>query len=54
MRYLKQFTIILTISLLGEVLHYIIPLPVPASIYGLLLMLAALAAILYERGDMER
>ena len=45
MRYLKQFTIILTISLLGEVLHYITPLPVPASIYGLLLMLAALAAI---------
>ena len=41
MRYLKQFTIILTISLLGEVLHYFIPLPVPASIYGLLLMLAA-------------
>lgn len=42
MRYLKQFTIILAISFLGEALHYLIPLPVPASIYGLLLMLAAL------------
>ena len=42
MRYLKQFTIILFVSFLGETLHYLIPLPVPASIYGLLLMLAAL------------
>ena len=40
MRYLKQFTIILFVSFLGETLHYLIPLPVPASIYGLLLMLA--------------
>lgn len=42
MRYLKQFTIILFISFCGELLHYFIPLPVPASIYGLLLMLLAL------------
>ncbi len=42
MRYLKQFTIILFISFLGELLHWMIPLPVPASIYGLLLMLGAL------------
>lgn len=42
MRYIKQITIILTISLLGEALRYILPLPVPASIYGLLLMLLAL------------
>lgn len=42
MRYLKQFTIILLISFLGEVLHYIIPLLIPASIYGLVLMLLAL------------
>ena len=39
MRYLKQFMIILTISFLGEVLHYIIPLLIPASIYVLLLLL---------------
>ena len=42
LHYLKQFTIILFVSFLGETLHYLIPLPVPASIYGLLLMLAAL------------
>ena len=53
MRYLKQFTIILTISLLGEVLHYFIPLPVPASIYGLLLMLAALLTGVVKRDSVR-
>ena len=53
MRDLKQFTIILTISLLGEVLHYIIPLPVPASIYGLLLMLAALLTGVVKRDSVR-
>lgn len=42
MKYMKQFGIILAISLGGEVLNAGLPLPVPASIYGLLLMLAAL------------
>lgn len=42
MKYLKQFFIILMISFLGELLKYILPLPVPASIYGLLLMFTAL------------
>jgi holin-like protein len=35
MKYLKQFGLILLISFCGEVLSYLIPLPVPASIYGL-------------------
>ncbi len=42
MKYIRQFTIILFISLTGEVLHLFIPLPVPASIYGLLIMLTGL------------
>ncbi|MDO4297088.1 MAG: CidA/LrgA family protein [Lachnospiraceae bacterium] len=42
MKYIKQFAIILAVSFIGEVLHEILPLPVPASIYGLVLMLAAL------------
>lgn len=42
MKYLKQFCIILLISFLGELLHFLIPLPIPASVYGLVLMLAAL------------
>ena len=44
MKYMKQFGVILAISLLGELLNHLIPLPVPASIYGLILMLAALCS----------
>lgn len=38
MKYLKQFGIILFISFLGEMLNSILPLPIPASIYGLVLL----------------
>lgn len=44
MKYLKQFLWILLISFLGEVLRALIPLPIPASVYGLVLMLAVLRA----------
>lgn len=42
MKYLKQFLIIMLFSFIGEGLNYIIPLPVPASIYGLILLFIAL------------
>ncbi len=42
MKYVRQFLIILLISLLGELLHHWIPLPVPASIYGIVLLFLAL------------
>lgn len=42
MKYLQQFLIIIVISFVGEVLHALIPLPIPASIYGLVLMLICL------------
>ena len=42
MKYVRQFLIILAISFLGELCRYYIPLPIPASIYGLVLMLIAL------------
>ena len=38
MKYLKQLTVILIVSLVAEALGYFIPLPVPASVYGLILM----------------
>ena len=43
MKLLYQFGVILTITFLGEIMHVILPFPIPASIYGLLLMLVALA-----------
>lgn len=42
MKLLYQFGIILFVTFLGELLYRMIPLPIPASIYGLLLMLLGL------------
>ncbi len=42
MKYIRQFFIILLFCFLGEFLKYLIPLPIPTSIYGLILMLTAL------------
>ena len=44
MKYIRQFIIIILISFVGEVLNYLLPLPIPASIYGLVLMLLGLAS----------
>lgn len=42
MKFLRQFMIILLLSFLGEVLKMFRPLPIPASVYGLVLMLVCL------------
>ena len=42
MKILKQFLIILAISFVGEILKYILPLPVPASIYGMVILFIGL------------
>ena len=42
MKYVKQFLIILAVSFLGELLKYVLPFPVPASIYGMVLMFVGL------------
>lgn len=42
MKYLKQFLIILTISFVGEALKLLLPLPIPASIYGMVILFAGL------------
>lgn len=42
MKHILRLTIILAISLLGELLNAWIPLPIPGSIYGLVLMLVGL------------
>ena len=41
-KYLFQFARILAFCFLGEILHAVLPLPIPASVYGLMLLLAAL------------
>ena len=42
MKYIRQFLIILAISLAGELLNYFLPLPIPASIYGMAILFAGL------------
>ena len=39
---LRQFLVVMAVSFIGEILHAVLPLPIPASIYGLVLMLALL------------
>ena len=42
MKYVKQFSIILGIPFLAELLEILIPLPIAASVYGLVIMLVGL------------
>lgn len=53
MKYMKQFGIILIITFLGEGLKALIPLPIPASIYGLVLMLVALMTGIIKLNDVK-
>ena len=42
MKHVQQFSIILLISVIGELLKTFLPLPVPASVYGMVLLLVCL------------
>ena len=53
MKYVKQFGIILLISFAGEALNYLLPLPVPASIYGLVLMFLCLQLRVFRLEDVR-
>ena len=53
MKYLKQFLIILAISFIGEILKYIVPLPIPASIYGMVIMFICLQTKFLKLDDVK-
>mgnify|MGYP002672265810 FL=1 len=53
MKYVKQFLIILGISLIGEVLKYVLPLPIPASIYGMAILFVCLMAGIVKLDDVR-
>lgn len=53
MKHLRQFCIILLISAMGEGLHILLPLPIPASVYGLVLMLGALTSGILKLSQVE-
>lgn len=53
MKYLSQILIILAFTAVGELLSYVIPLPVPAAIYGLVLLFIALWTGLVKPGQVK-
>lgn len=54
LKLLRQILIILLLSLVGEGLHALLPLPVPASVYGLVLMLLCLCTGILRLDQVER
>lgn len=53
MKYIKQFFLIILISFLGELLKYMIPLAIPASIYGMILLFLALEFKIIKVSDVK-
>ena len=53
MKYILHVGIIILISFIGELLHFLIPLPVPASIYGLVIMLVCLVSGIIKVSDVK-
>ena len=53
MKYLMQFGIIIGLSLLGEVLHSAIPLPVPSSVWGMVLLFILLCLKIIKLEQVE-
>lgn len=53
MKILKQFFIILLISCVGEILNIFLPLPIPASIYGMVLLFALLHTGILKLEDIK-
>ncbi|MGN1210943.1 MAG: CidA/LrgA family protein [Candidatus Cryptobacteroides sp.] len=53
MKYVFQFLIILMFTFIGELLNYLIPLPIPASIYGIVLLFLALELKIVKVSDIK-
>ena len=53
MKYLRQLLFILIFSFAGEVLHYLVPIQIPASIYGLVLLFIGLMTGLIQLSQVQ-
>lgn len=53
MKYLKQAFVILAFSLAGQALQKYIPLPIPAAIYGFVLLFIALSTGLLKESHID-
>lgn len=54
MKYIYQLIIILLVTFVGELMHYFIPAPIPASIYGLIIMLVLLCTKVIKLEHVEK
>ena len=53
MKYIKQFAIVIAVSFTAEIINYVVPLPIPASIWGLTLMLVLLLTKIVKLSDVK-
>ena len=53
MKYVKQFALIALLTFIGECLNMLIPLPVPASIYGMVLLFVCLQTGILKLSQIE-
>lgn len=53
MKHMRQFLIILFFTFIGEVLHQFIPLPIPSSIYVLVLLFIALTHGIFKVNEVH-
>ena len=54
MQYIFQLLVILGASFLGEICNLLLPLPIPASVYGLVLLFAALMTGIIKLEKVEK
>ena len=53
MKYVREMAVIFGITLVGEILNLVVPLPIPAGVYGLFLLLALLCTGVISLPDVE-
>ncbi len=53
MKYIKQIGIIFLITFIGEVLKFLIPLPIPSSIYGMVILFILLCIKIVKPSDIS-
>jgi holin-like protein len=53
-KYLYQFLLLMAFVLAGELVYAAVPLPIPASIWGLLLLFGALASGIVKLAQIEK
>ncbi len=53
MKYIMQFGIIIGLSLVGEVLNSVVPLPVPSSVWGMVLLFVLLCLKIIKLDQIE-